>query len=59
MVLIQRANKQLQVPEEWLEQYEKDGYKRVEIPKSSAVVSEKPKKRVAFVDNTEKTPRSD
>lgn len=54
MVLIQRANKQLQVPEEWLEQYEKDGYKRVEIPKSSVVVNEKPKKRVAFVDNTEK-----
>lgn len=54
MVLIQRANKQLQVPEEWLEQYEKDGYKRVEIPKPSVVVNEKPKKRVAFVDNTEK-----
>lgn len=54
MVLIQRANKQLQIPEEWLEQYEKEGYKRVERPKPSVVVNEKPKKRSAFVDNTEK-----
>jgi hypothetical protein len=49
MVLIQRANKQLQIPEEWLEQYEREGYHKVEIP-APKVNNGKSKKRIVVVD---------
>ena len=50
MVLIQRANKQLQIPEEWLEQYVSEGYKVVEPPKTSPIVNKEPRKKVVFTE---------
>lgn len=59
MVLIQRANKQLQIPEDWIEQYESAGYKRIDNPapkSSNIVVNKEPKRRsIITTDNAKNT----